>query len=419
MARHLSRVRRLRVAVESAGSSNYAQELSGSIASFDDVHFLSAEPTLTEEMLPDEGLVQSVLDHRQPIVGRRTCALELAAYMTSGGALDDAASPAADAEWGFGKLLQTIMGGYLAAAGSTESGSASSTASSVTVDTGHGARWGTRTAAGIVRNGRLECRPVDSVAGDVLSIGIPFGGAPANAVDVYNARTFHFVSDPDEALQFLLESADREAIHWLLGMQGTVAFAFTPMQNLQATFSLQGADWKQDNDVGTPVGGSAIAVASYDGSDPIPFRDSCVHLTPVASPQATDDLDVSTIELALNFAYEPIGSPCGVNGVRRMHFNPQRPLVTGSFVFPKDSGTTKGNIRTWQDARANRTSYRTAIQVGHVPGAAWLFECPIIRITDVSSVDANGIDSIRVAWEALNGGTSSERARSPIAIHAF
>ncbi len=414
MSIELIHVHRLRVFRELAAS--FGIEQSASVGSFVDVRFLSAEATLNEEMMRDERLVQRRYTEPLDIIGPRATELALSMHlMPTGSALDAAATPAADPVFSLGIILQTIMGGYTSAAGSTEAGA--STTSLINVGGGDGANWDPGRAIGATVAGSIEAREISSIATDAITVKTLLSAAPTASSVVLNAHTFFMADDPDRSLQFLLESAERDDIWWLTGMQGTLAMDLSLRALPTATFALRGPNWFHDDDVTLPLtSGSSLGVATLVDGDPPPFVSSEVIFTDISGtvPFARTPIDLSSITITPNFAYEPLPSPGGVNGVARWVIRPNRPTVTAEFTLPFE-------VEDLFDDRTSRTRYALFTQINNVAGSTVLISMPNVQITNVQRADSEGIIGQTVSVKALEDEDATDQTtelrRSPFRIH--
>ena len=383
------------------------------------MHVTSVDETPGQEMLPDEGLTSTDIEHRRPIPGRKTATVELSGYLTgSNDALGDGASTDSTPEWGAGVLLKTIMKGYSETDGALEDGGTASTASVVTPDSA--GPWSDGSAMGVVISGSFEARPCDVGGGD-LSLDIPLSAAPADGAEIFGPRQFYFDDDPNQSLQLVVEGPDRDGIHWYRGGQATgLSFELTPNGLVTYSTSLQFADWYHDNDVGTPVGAGAIAESTPDGSDPISWHEGTVVLTPNAAPLLTEVCHAG-LSIELNFGFQPIPAVSGTNGIKRWRFMPAKPLVSGTITLIEDSTETEHDIETYEDARDAGTRYSLMVQVGATAGATWLFYVPDLVFTGVRPVDAGGLAGIELTYEGLHDADAAgnRRRTNPLRLFAL
>ena len=412
----LMQVEKMRVNEEAAGSATYAVELSASLANFKAVRYRTAQATLTTDMLPDEHVNQTPYAQNLDIVSRRACELSVETDLTPTGTGLAAAAVPAYTDHALGIILKTILGGYEADQGDVENGGTST--SSVMQVTTSGARWEPGTAVGAIVGGVIEARSIESIAGNALTPRVQFSGAPDNRAIVYNSHTFYLTDDPATSLQFVIETADRDDIWWLLGNQlSSLAFDLTVAQLARMTIGLRGAKYLQDDEVANPlaVAEPAITRATLTDGDPVPFVDSYAQFVTAASgATAITSLDVSAISVTPAITYEPITSPAGVNGIRRMKLRPAKPIMTVEFTIPFEDEA----YWTQRDARTKKSLF---VQVGNTPGGTALIDIPNLQIQNVQRSDSEGLHGLTVTAQALEDewatDQTTELRRSPLRLH--
>jgi hypothetical protein len=284
-------------------------------------------------------------------------------------------------------VLKTVLGGENSFPGTTEVSGTTSTATAITVFGGHGtARFTPGGAFGYTVNGRLHARELDARSTDLLTPKVGFPAAPTDLQIIYNAHTYFPTPDPNTSLQFLVETTERDAVYWLLGGQLTqmgINLQLGQLPRLTLTFA--GPDWKQDDEVGTPIGGSAMAAGTFTDGDPVPYVNNEVIFTTGSEPYtyAGSVIDPSAISLNINWAFQPQPTPSGINGVVRHRLIPPTDgaIVTGSITMPIDAG----NIKTYQTARDARTIYALFIQCGNIAGQTVLLSVPSVQIMGVQT----------------------------------
>jgi hypothetical protein len=440
-----SHVQALRVAIES--SSAFASELSGSIGSFTDVRFNSAEMTLSEEMLRDERMVQNFYEEPKDIIGKRSCELNISTYLRgTDTALDDSAGAGGSTPSdSFAKILGTIMGGY-SNGGPGDDIETSSTDSIVLVNDGSTFNAG-RMCAAEITSGVYEVREIASVdettTPDEVELKVTTSAAPLTGGNCLNSHLFYLADDPLSALQFIVEpeQGSQESAFWLLGMQGTLSLTFTVNGLITCDFSLKGADWKADRDVGTPLNSTFSGVADYatdDPGTPVCWSGALLIADTTETVPANGNtwtqkalLDASSLTIDINFDYTPITSPSGTNGIARWRMNPNRPTVTGSFTVPWDPDsqvpdTTSPQGDFWHTSRTDRSEFHLMTQAGQTAGGMVGVTVPRFQITDTQITDVDGIQSVTNSFKALNdiysttaaggSGSANEQRRSPLRI---
>ncbi len=406
-------VERMRVNEEAAGSATYAQELSASIANFKDVRYRSAEATLTRDMLVDEHVNSTPYAQNLDIVSRRANELSVETdLMPTGTALAEGVTPAYT-NHALGIILKAILGGYEADQGDVEAGTSTTTQLDVTTS---GARFAAGGAVGALVGGNLEARSIAGIVGQALTPRVAFSAAPTAASAVYNAHTFYLTDDPSTSLQFVIETADRDDIWWLTGDQCTgLSFDLSLTQLARMTLGLSGANYYHDTEVASPISGSPISRATLTDGDPIPFVDSsAIFVTAGAGATAITEIDCSTITVTPAITFEPISTPSGVNGIRRMKLRPAKPILTVEFTIPFEDIS----YFTQRDARTKKSLF---IQVGNTAGGTALIDLPNLQIQNVQRSDSEGLHGLTVTCQALEDEWATDQTtalrRSPFRVH--
>lgn len=319
-------------------------------------------------------------------------------------------------------ILKTVFGGYYAGNSELEDNSASSTATSVTVASTGGGQW-SAPGGGVMATtiaGRLEARETDLRSGDVLTPKVGFSAAPTNQATIYNGHTIYLDEAAATSLAFVVETADRDNVYWLLGMQCTsISLSFTLGQVAKLSFTFEGADWKQDDSVGTPIGGSAISVASFtDAAPPVYVNNQCFFCTG-SEPYtySTSLVHPSAVDITLALKWQAVPSPNGVNGILGWVLIPESPMASVTLTLPVDSG----NIKTYQAAQLAQTIYGFWMQIGNAAGNTVLISLPSLQITNVQQAESTpSLHGMQITGEAIedqdNAGTSAQYY-SPVRIH--
>lgn len=403
-------VTRVRVIKE----TTFGTDLSGSIASFKDVRFNTFDARLTQELLQDQRAVQRFYAEPMDVLGRKAAELTLGMHLEPlGTAIDNAAGALTDPNSAQGVLLKAMMGGWSYDAGSLCASGASSTGCTVTG--GQGGRFlpGQVVFLPTGTGNTIEARVIKTRSTDAITWKVATSSSIGVGEAVYNSHTFHMTDDPAESLQFVVESNERDDIWWLLGLAGGFSFDL-PLNALPTlTASLRGANWKHDDDIGTPLGSvSSLAVATLTDGDPVPFISSEV-LFEDATTTTRTPIDISAISISPNITFEPVSSPSGVNGILRYRARRQRPMITGSF-------TTYFETEGYWEKRDARTKMALTVQVGNVAGKVVFVELPCVQITDVQRADSEGLIGQTVSFKAMEDEYATdqtlEKRRSPMRI---
>ena len=410
-------VQRIRVFTE----VTFGADSSSSIASFTDLPIVegSATVTLTRDELDPGQLVQSRLEGRERVLGKRSATLSFQLNLAPTGTA--AGSAVAAVQGGLGLLLKNIMGGETLGTGSTAA--AGSTASVVNVSVGTGTRWsspgqlmGWANSAGVV-----EWREVESRSTDAITLKRGFSGAPANGNVLFNAATYFMTENPTASMAFAvygLESDDR----WLLtGSQAvggiTIAVDPTAAALPRITFNITSARWYDSGEVGTPFTGG-IGTATYSNYNPIVGEAGNFEVWTVgaATFATTQSIHVSAMAWEPHIAYVPYTSPNGINTVKQWvaSRNMDSP-VQGQFTLPYQDNT-------WFTGRNNRTDYACTYTMGVAAGSAVVLSAPTLQVLNPQrAADAGGLAAQTVMWKGRRdtdvGADTSEIGKSPFRIH--
>lgn len=303
-------IQRARFAIE---SSTFGDDLTDDIATnfFD----LRIEPTrLIRKPLtvPDPTIVQRAFQQRNHVISgpaRAECPIT-ALWNATGQALNTATSPTKTSQ---SKMLEALLGGYSGAAGSAVASGASTTGAVVTG--GHGSRFSKGSIIAFILSGAVYPVLVTNVATDTLSWWPALPGTPSVADVVYNSQTIYLTDQPSTQIQMLHEAAKQRGNIWLgKGGQGDFALDLTRGQLAKWTSALQFANHEHDDEFDVPVGGSAIAAGTYDGTGGvIAFRGGCHFAASASSTRTLVKVHSITIDFARKW-FE-VGKHNGVEGL--------------------------------------------------------------------------------------------------------
>ena len=391
----LSRIQRIRAYDEGTGSANFATDRSSAIASFVDVLHNNAECKIDVEMLDNEQTNTYPHENRFAYLGKRAGTLSMEFDLRSTGtALTSGATPPASPDWHPGYLLSPALGFDDADAGSTEASGGASTTTSMIVSTGHGSRFAAGGCYGFVKaNGYVECREIDSISTDTLTPKVTMSEAPPNTCIVYNSVMIVPGDDADNSLQFAIEGDERDDIWWLRGAQcSSLSINMEIGKLIRCKMDWSAADYRHDDDVGTPLGSGNLAQPTETGSQPIVFLNSEVLLTSGSQPQTRTEIDPTDIAISITRDLQPVPAPNGVNGVRRWFVVPGRDAVTVELTIP----VSGSNIATYEDGMLARTAYSLWIQCGRSAPGIFCFSLPYAQIRSIERVDKSGFRAIKI-----------------------
>lgn len=393
-----TKVGRLRAYVEPNGS--FAQDGTGTMASFADVRWMEADPTTTLARLADERVRSYVWEKTVEQFGFKSLSFEMKGHLVSSGTeLGAAASPTQDV---LSKVLGALCGGYTAAAGSLVASGASSTG--VTVTAGQGTRFIPGTIAWIetgLGTGLYVPTRIKTQATDALTFGIAVGFTPAVGAKVLNSYMHYpgtVLSGSNTSLQWLYESeAAAGETFLLMGCQGDLKIDWTLGADVTWASSQKGVKWLKGASLATPTTG--LAAATHTGSSPIPATAGGIVFTPASGTTRTLP-QISKMEVALGVNWTPVPTFNGVEGVGEWALTPGD--CTAMFELPYID-------QTYMTARDAGTLYQALAQAGNVGGAQLALDLPNLQIVDVQPFRQNGMSYQRVTCNALLDANTTDQ----------
>jgi hypothetical protein len=415
-------VQRVRAIIEAAGSFAIDQTSSPGLASFLDLAIRegSGQLTLTRDSLDPQQLVQSRVEYRKEVLGKRSATFAFTLNLAPTGVVANSTTVTVLSN------ELTILGAIFGGSRSGNEGStaqSASTATVINVATGHGVRFAAGGALGWVNaSGVLETREIESISTDAITLKHALSGSPASSDIIYNCVTIHYTEDPTTSVQMLVEGVESDDRWLLLGGQavGGVQLAIDPSgQALPGiTVNMTFADWKQSNETAGTVTGT-IGTATYSNYLPITGHAGELRVFTVgASTLNTSSLvHCSAIAFAPAVAYGPVTSPSGKNTIFRWRASRAAPPATGSWTSPYEA------LTRWTE-RNNRTDKAVFYQMGAAAGQAVLISAPTVQLTNPQRVaDGSDIAAETVEWKARRdtdvGSSTTELAKSPFRLHFF
>jgi hypothetical protein len=394
---------RTRVAVE----STLGADLSASIASFGDLRALEASmPKLTPEVLKDGRMLQYVYERPFDQFGfRKSNGLTVKGNLYSTGqALTAAASVTKTTQ---SKMLEVIAGGYNAAAGTAYASAGSTTG--VTVTAGQGSRlpagtigwFETGSATGIFYARKIATRSTDA-----LTWSIALADAMASGATILNSQLIYPTQTPTGSLVWIVEGENREEIYQIAGCQGDLTLEWKNGAFPTWSTNQQWATWFLDTEFATPLGGSALAAASYDAGSTVAATSGGIIFTPAGGTVLTTP---GIVEFSFNpgIKYQQRQSFNGVGGVAGYSLTPDE--ATCTILLPFD--------RTYETARDAQTKYQLLAQAGRTAGRQLALELPCLQIVEVAPKTWNGLRYMELTCRCLldenTGGQTTDLLRAP------
>lgn len=396
--------------------SSFCADGTGTLANYTYVPFNegSAQVTLTTDELDPMQAVQSRVEGRAHVLGKRSATLAFTMNLAPTGTA--AASTVAAASGALGLLLKATMGGENLGTGTAFTAGSTPDVVNLTAVTGiaAGALIGWPNADGVV-----EWREVESVAALAVTLKHAFSGSPAATDVCYAAATYYFTEDPSTSLQFIVEGVESDDRWLLLGGQavGGVTFAIDPSGAAlpTASFSLTFADWKKASETTGAITG-VLASATYSGYDPIvghvgEFRAFTVGTSTLSSASI---VHISALSFNPKIIYVPVTSPSGTNGVYRWRAGRSNPPIEGSFsTFFEDL--------TWWTNRDASTAMHLQYTMGTAAGESVVLTAPTVQISNPQRAADGELAGQTVAFRGRRdtdvGSSTTALAKSPVRIH--
>ena len=244
-----------------------------------------------------------------------------------------------------------------------------------------------------------------SVSTDAITFAWAFSFTPVSTARVLNSdMVFPGTVAPDAAtsLQFLVEGEDRDLIWLARGCQGPLSLEWQlgalPMWSSQ----FQAATWTHDDDIATPQGGSALAVATMPGGTPVPVTAGNLVLAPTGGTTRVTPT-VAEVAVNLGLSWQAVDSYNGPEGIAQYALTRGERATCSMLILADDE--------SWSDIYAAGTTYRMACQAGVSGGGLLGLEMPMMElISEPTLEDRNGLSWWRLQWGALEDTTSTDQA---------
>lgn len=381
--------------------ATFGADPSASIGSFGDLRLMGASlpsAAITPEMLPDQRMQQNIHERYAPVVGfKKGDGLTLKGYVCgSGQTLNAAATPTKTT---IAKLLEKVVGGYQATAGSAYASAASSTGVTVTGTQGSRFAPGTLTAIESGNASNLFCvRKIATQSTDAITWSIATGlGSSAFTIASGCRLLGSIMAYPTNSpsgstgLTFVVESEDRNQIFWLTGCAASAFGLEWPLgKDVMWSSTMMAAKLFLDTEVTTPINGSAISAASYDDGARCVATAGSIWLTPKAG---TTLAAPHVLEFTFNPGTKWVSGD-SFNGTEGRGFYEYLPdQAGGTITVPYDP--------TLVTAMRANTAYQAIAQAGQTAGGIFALELPNIVFTDAKVVDKGGLLRLTLTYQCL------------------
>jgi len=403
-------VQRARFAVE---STTFGDDLTDDVATnFFDLRHEPIKFIPKTDMVQDTTVVQRAFEQRNDVLGpSRASAACTFMWTGTNEALNAAATPTKRAQ---SKLMEALLGGYNAAAGSLAASGEATTGCVVTA--AQGSRFTEGTIIGITVAGVIYPRLVTSRATDTLVWWPALPAAPATGAVILNSQSIFLTDTPATQIQMLFEAAKQRGNIWTgLGGWGDFSMDFTRGGLAKWSSTLNFADYEHDDEFDVPQGGSAIALASYDDTGPIVVSKGGCHFG--ASSSSTLSL-VRCAGLTVNFAREffDVGLHSGVEGRTEPELNSRTRRTLEITLLKPDP------YEDYWEAHQAQTNYGLLFWLDGGAGGTQRTVCvPTMQIcAEPEPVEAFGMEGLKISCLIKESNKASaqtaEVQRSPIVI---
>lgn len=413
MSIEIQSVQRIRMWSE----SSFAFDGTGTLANYTDLPIRegSAQMTLTQDSLDPMQMVQSRVEYREEVLGKRSATLTFQMNLSPTGTAATNAVAAITSP--LGRLLKAVMGAETLGTGTTFTGG---TAVVPTVVSATGFSAGG--AIGWVNSsGLLEVREIESISGNAITVKHAFSASPTSG-NAIACATYSLSEDPQESLQFIVDGVESDDRWLLLGGQavGGMQIAVDPTGAAlpSVTFNFTFANWRTSAETTASLTG-AIGTATYSAYEPIVGHAGEFRVFTVGASTLTTSsrVHVSALAFTPSIAYAPVTSPNGTNTVLRWRASRASPPCEGTF-------TTFYEDLTWFTGRANRTDYNVVYQMGIAAGQTVVLTAPTVQaINPQRAADASQLAAQTLQWKARRdtdvGSSTTALSRSPWRVHIF
>jgi hypothetical protein len=313
------------------------------------------------------------------------------------------------------KMLEALLGGYHHAAGSNvDSGP---TTTGATVSTGEGVNFVIGGMAAVVVAGVPYPVTISDVSGDVIAWWPALPNAPSVGAAIYNGQTNYLTDTPVKWIQALYEDAKDRGNIWLgVGGQGDFSLDITRGQLAKWASTIRFAKWLHDDEITTPQGGSAIALATHYGL-PAYANEGGFHFNETGT---TVRQLVRMQSLTLNFGVEwfEVGHHSGTEGLSQWERN-TRPEITAELML-----LAPGSYEAFHDFWSSETDVGFTYWLGTTAGEIRAISAPTCHIMKApEAVEVYGMEGIKLSLLLKENdrvtSQATEAARSPFRVSSM
>lgn len=400
--------------VRFASESTFGSDLTSDIATnFFDMRHEMIRPKLDPIIAPDTTVVQRAYQQYSDVVGPHRMSAQCSFFWT--GTDQAVESGTTTTKTSQSKLMEALLGGYVTGEGSTVEASPAPATTGCTVATGEGSNFAEGMIIGVTVSGSVIPVYVTSVSTDAITWWPALPSAPASSAKVYNGQTIYLTDQPGNQIQMLAEAAKQRGNIWLgLGGQGDFTLDLSRGALAKWGTTLQFADYKHDDEMTTPQGGSAISVATYDGTGPIHVMKGGCHFG--ASSSTTRAMaNLSALSITFGRAWLEQGLPSGVNGLDEWQLNTRERRMVEITLRKTDPW------EDYHDAFEAGTDYGLLWWAGSTAGEVRSVCVPTMQIAKApEQVEAFGVEGLKltclVKESSLCSDLTTEARRSPFVL---
>lgn len=413
MAIQVKAVEALKVIVETTFGADATT--SPGIASFTFVPMNegSGTVTITEDELDPNFVVQSRMQGRQRVLGKKSATLKFTMNVAPTGTAAAATVTAVTSALGI--MLKATMGGEDLGTGTTFTGGTAivPTVTSAAGLTGGG--WiGWTNASGVV-----EWRQIKSISGGSVTLSHGFSGSPANLDVCYAAATYYMTEDPSQSLQFAVYGQNTNDRWLLVGCQAMGGFDIAVDPTGKAlptiTFNFTAASWIKGSATATPITGT-IPTATYSAYNPIVGFAGEYRMFTVGTPtlSTSSRIHVSAATWKPKIVFVPITSPSGTQTIYRWRGGRSNPPLEATFT------TFLDDALIWWTARDALGSWCQQQTLGTAAGSAVVLSAPTVQVLNpqrsASDQEIEGQVISLAARRNTDTALTTDEALSPVCI---